>query len=56
MSDKIQILNLKDTLDDLTVKINDFLSPYTSEPLFCVALAIILLLIGCWGIRYFGKK
>ena len=56
MSDKMQILNLKDTLDDLTVKINDFLSKYISDPVFLVALAIILLLIGCWGIRYFGKK
>lgn len=56
MNDKMQILSLKDTLDDLTVKINDFLSPYTSDPIFWVALAIILLIIGCWGIRYFGKK
>lgn len=56
MSDKVQILDLKDTLDDLTIKINDFLSSYTSEPVFWVVLAIILLLIGCWGIRYFGRK
>ena len=56
MSDKVQILDLKDTLDDLTIKINDFLSSYTSEPVFWVVLTIILLLIGCWGIRYFGKK
>ena len=39
----MQILNLKDTLNDLTVKINDFLSPYTKEPAFWVILAIILL-------------
>ena len=52
----MQILDLKDTLDDLTVKINDFLSSYTSNPVFWVVLAIILLLIGCWSIRYFGKE
>lgn len=52
----MQILNIKDTLDDITVKINDFLSSYTSSPIFFVVLAIVLLIIGCWGISYFGKK
>lgn len=52
----MQALNLKDKLDDLTIKINKFLSVYTSDPIFWVALVIILLLIGCWGIRYLNKK
>ncbi len=52
----MQILNLSDTLEDLTEKINDFLAPFTKEPAFWVILAIILLLIGCWAIRYFGRK
>ncbi len=52
----MQILNLQDTLNDLTKKINNFLSPYTKEPAFWVIVAIILLLIGCWAIRYFGRK
>jgi len=50
------ILNLSDTLEDLTKKINDFLAPFTKEPAFWVILAIVLFLIGCWGIRYFGRK
>ena len=52
----MQILSLKDTLDELTVKINNFLEPYASNPIFWVTLAIILLIIGCWGLKYFGKK
>ena len=56
MSDKVQVLTLKDTLDDLTARINSFLSSYTSSPIFWIVITIILLLIGCWGIRYFGKK
>ena len=52
----MQLLDLKSTLNEFTNKINDFLSPYTSEPVFWVVLAIVLLLICCWGIRYFGKK
>ncbi len=52
----MQILSLRDTLEDLTRQINDFLSPYTKEPAFWVILAVILLLIGCWAIRYFGRK
>ncbi len=52
----MQILNLKSTLEDLTKQINDFLAPYTKEPAFWVILAIILFLIGCWAIKYFGRK
>ena len=52
----MQILNLSDTLEDLTEEINNFLTPYTKEPAFWVILAIILFLIGCWAIRYFGRK
>ena len=52
----MQILSLRDTLNDLTKEINNFLSPYIKEPAFWVILAIILLLIGCWAIRYFGRK
>lgn len=52
----MQLLNLKSTLDELTDKINNFLSPYTQSPVFWVVLAIILLLIGVWAIGYFGKK
>ena len=56
MTNKMQVLNLKNTLEDLTESINDFLSPYTKEPVFWVLLAIALLLIACWGIRHFGGK
>lgn len=56
MMNKMQVLNLKNTLEDLTESINDFLSPYTKEPVFWVLLAIALLLIACWGIRHFGGK
>ena len=52
----MQILNLSDTLEDLTEEIKNFLTPYTKEPAFWVILAIILFLIGCWAIRYFGRK
>lgn len=50
------LFNLKGFLNDLGDKINDFLSKYTSEPAFWVILAIVLFLIGCWAIRYFGKE
>ena len=52
----MQLLNLRNTLNEFTKKINDLLSPYTSEPAFWVILAIVLLLICCWAIRYFGEK
>lgn len=52
----MQLLDLKSTLNELTDKINNFLAPYTKEPTFWVILAIALLIIVCWAIRYFGEK
>lgn len=52
----MQLLNLKNTLNEFTKQINDLLGPYTEEPAFWIILAIVLLLICCWAIRYFGEK
>lgn len=50
------LFDLEKFLNDSGDQINDFLSKYTSEPAFWVITAIILFLIGCWAIRYFGRK
>lgn len=52
----MMVLDLIDTLNNLGEQINNFLSKYTSEPIFWIVLAIVLFLIGCWAIKYFGGK
>ena len=50
------LFDLKDFLEDLGDQLNNSISKYTSEPAFWVITAIIIFLIGCWAIRYFGRK
>lgn len=50
------LFDLKDFLNDLGDKINNFLDKYTNEPAFWVITAMILFLVCCWAIRYFSRK
>ncbi len=48
--------NLSDFLDDLNTKLNYFINKYTSSPIFLIVTAAVLFIIGCWAIRYLGRK
>ena len=50
------LFNLKETLNNLNEKLNNFISGYTSSPIFWIITAIILFLIGCFAINYFNRK
>ncbi len=50
------LFDLEGFLEDLNLKINNFLDQYTSNPVFWVVTAILIFIIGCWAIKYLNKK
>ena len=50
------VLSIKSFLEDLGDKIYDLVGNYSSSPVFWVVTALLLFLICCWAINYFGKK
>ena len=54
---RIQILfNLNTFLHDLNIKINNFISNYTNEPLFWIAISGGLFVITYLWLKQSGKK
>lgn len=50
------LFDLSEFLNNLNEKLNNFVSNYNDNPIFWVITALIIFLIGCWAIRYFGRK
>ena len=50
------VLSIKSFLEDLGDKIYDLVENYSSSPIFFFVSALLLFLICCWAINYFGKK